>query len=105
MNELYIQRAPTVAYRRLGGEAIVMSATDSTLYNLNEIATIIWEAADGHTPLSEIVQRHVCAEYDVEPEDALRDAQELVHNLEQHGILFVSGQPLVIADHAAAGHS
>jgi Coenzyme PQQ synthesis protein D (PqqD) len=104
MNELYIQRAPTVAYRRLGGEAIVMSATDSTLYNLNEIATIIWEAADGHTPLSQIVQRHVCPEYDVEPEEALRDAEELVHNLEQHRILFVSGQPLAIADHAAAGH-
>jgi len=33
-----------------------MSATDSTLFTLNEVASLIWKSADGATPLWEIVK-------------------------------------------------
>jgi hypothetical protein len=78
----------------LGGEMMIMSALDSTLYSLNETATAIWQAADGRTPLSEIVERTVCAEYEVAPQDALQDAEELVRELASHGILRLSDQPI-----------
>ena len=65
MSEKYVSRSRAVAARELGGEMIIMSATDSTLFSLSEVATIIWRAADGRTPLSEIVERGVCAEFDV----------------------------------------
>ena len=55
-----------------------MSALDSTLLSLSEVATIIWQAADGRTPLTEIVQRRVCPEFDITPEAAYRDAQAFV---------------------------
>lgn len=101
MNGQYIQRSRSVAFRRLGQETIVMSSTDSTLFNLNEVATVIWESADGCTPLCEIVQSRICAEYEVEPETALRDAEEFVAQLAEHGLLLVSGQPLLPVAHLA----
>ncbi len=94
MNDKYIARSSAVAARQLGGEMIIMSAADSTLFSLNETATVIWLAADGKTPLSEIVQLHVCQEFDVEPEQAYRDAVELAEELSRYGILLLSDEPV-----------
>ena len=94
MNAKYIARSSSIAARRLGEEMIVMSALNSTLFTLNEVATVIWQAADGQTPLSDIVQKAVCREFDVEPELAYQDAEALVNDLAGHGILLVSKQPI-----------
>jgi len=96
MSEKYIARSPAVASRVLDGEIVIMSAIDSTLFSLSEVATIIWQAADGQTPLSEIVHKRICAEFDVSPEEAYRDAEAFVEDLAQHGILRVSSKPLEI---------
>jgi coenzyme PQQ synthesis protein D (PqqD) len=89
----YVARSPQVAARRLGDEMMVMSAADSTLFTLSEVAAAIWEAADGVTPLEEIVSRKVCSEFDVDPQTALRDAQALVEALAGHQILLLSDRP------------
>jgi Coenzyme PQQ synthesis protein D (PqqD) len=94
MSQIYISRSNSVAARELGGEMMIMSATDSTLFSLNETATIIWQAADGKTPLTEIVELRICREFDVEPEEAYRDAEELVQELARLGILMLSDQPV-----------
>jgi hypothetical protein len=94
MPEKYIARSTAIAARMLGGEMMVMSATDSTFFTLNEVATAIWHAADGRTPLSGIVAQVVCEEFDVEPEVARRDAEQFVEELSRHGILLVSDRPL-----------
>jgi hypothetical protein len=94
MTRKYIARSSAVAARQLGEEMIIMSAADSTLFSLNETATVIWLAADGKTPLSEIVQQRVCQEFDVEPEQAYRDAAELAEELARHGLLRLSDQPV-----------
>lgn len=101
MKAIYIAPAKTIASRILGEEMVIMSAVDSTLFTLSEVATVIWRAADGRTPLSEIVDRCVCAEFDVLPETALRDAQVFIEELAQHGVLRVSDQPIV--DASASG--
>jgi hypothetical protein len=90
----YIARSSAVAARKVGDEMMIMSARDSTLFSLNEVGCAIWQAADGVTPLEEIVQRVVCAEFDVAPEEALQDAQALVREMAAHGILRVSDQPI-----------
>lgn len=56
MSEKCVSRSPAIAARRLGDEMLIMSAADSTLFSLNPVATCIWQAADGLTPLSEIVE-------------------------------------------------
>jgi Coenzyme PQQ synthesis protein D (PqqD) len=93
MNDKYVIRSTAVAAREIGGEMIIMSAADSTLFNLNETASVIWRAADGNTRLSEIVDKHICHEFEVEPEQAYRDALELVEELARLGILRVSDTP------------
>ena len=52
MSDIYVARASEIAARMLGGEMMIMSARDSTLFSLNETATAIWQAADGRTPLA-----------------------------------------------------
>jgi hypothetical protein len=92
--EKYIARSSAIASRLLGGEMMVMSIADSTFFTLNEVASVIWQAADGCTPLSEIVVGKICEEFDVDCEQAQRGADRFVDELSQHGILLVSDQPL-----------
>jgi hypothetical protein len=93
-NHQYVARSTAIAARALGDETMVMSATNSTLFTLDEVASVIWEAADGVTSLEEIVVNKICAQYDITPGTALQDAQTLVEQLAGHGILLLSDHPL-----------
>jgi hypothetical protein len=92
----YVARATNVAARMIGGEMMIMSGADSSLYSLNETASILWQAADGVTPLAQIVEKHICADYAVDPATALRDAEELSEELARQGILLLSDVPVPI---------
>jgi Coenzyme PQQ synthesis protein D (PqqD) len=94
MSSLYIARNPRVAARSLDGEMMIMSGRDSTLFTLNKTATILWQSADGTTPLDEIVERRICAEFAVEPAEALQDAEHLARELATHDIIQISGEPI-----------
>jgi len=91
---LYVARSRSVAARKLGDEMLIMSGRDSTLFTLDEVATILWEAADGWKPLEEIVEEKICKEFEVERGEALQDAVALVEGLAEHGILLLSSEPL-----------
>jgi hypothetical protein len=94
MPETYIARSSAIAARMLAGEMMVMNSMDSTFFTLNDVATAIWQAADGQTPLREIVSNQVCEQFDIDPDQAQADAEQFVSELSQHGILLVSDQPL-----------
>jgi hypothetical protein len=81
---------------------MIMSAMDSTFFTLNEVATLIWQAADGRTPLSDIVASKVCPEFDVDREQAERDVEQFVDDLSRHGILLVSEHPIPSSSTEAA---
>jgi hypothetical protein len=91
----YVAKDTFVASRLMGGEMMVMSTRDSTLFTLNSVATAIWDAADGKTPLDEIVANRICKEFEISPEVAMKDAEALVEQLAGHGILIVSDQAIV----------
>lgn len=93
--EKYIARSSAIAARLIGGEMMIMSAVDSTFFTLNEVATLIWQSADGRTALSDIVTSKICPQFEVDPELAGRDAEQFVDELSQHGILIVSEQPIL----------
>jgi hypothetical protein len=95
-NSIYISRSSTIAARALAGEMMVMNSADSTFFTLNEVATTIFQAADGRTPLRDIVRDRVCAQFDIDPEQAQADAEQFVSELSSHGILLVSNQPLAM---------
>ena len=90
----YVARSPAIAAGGLGNETMVMSASSSTLFTLDEVATVIWEAADGATTIEEIVTKKVCEHYDITPEVALKDAEILVEELAEHGLLLLSEEPI-----------
>lgn len=95
MSRLYMARDPRVAARSLDGEMMIMSGRDSTLFTLNKTATILWQAADGVTPLDEIVDRKICCDFEVERAVALQDAEALARDLAAHEILQLSDQPIL----------
>ena len=97
MRPLYIARSSRVAARMLEGEMMIMSGRDSTLFTLNRTATILWQSADGVTPLEEIVKQRICAEFEVETEQALEDAESLARELALHEIMQISEDPIPVA--------
>jgi hypothetical protein len=105
MTPTYIARSTAVAARRLGDEMVVMSALDSTLFTLSEVGAVLWQAADGCTPLEEIVRERVCTAFSVDAETALRDAEEFARALAERGILLVSSQPIASPAPQAAAAS
>ncbi len=92
MPEQYLARNSRTAWRVYDGEAVVLLAEDSTLNTLNAVGTVIWEGADGKTPVSALVVR-ICAEFDVEPAQAERDVTVFIDRLSQRGLLNVSASP------------
>ncbi len=104
MSRLFVARNPRVAARSLDGEMMIMSGRDSTLFTLNKTATILWQSADGTTPLDEIVQNRICAEFEVEPAVALQDAETLARELANHEILQISEAPIP-QENSVAGES
>jgi len=90
----YVARSTAIAARVLGDETMVMSATNSTLFTLDEVATVIWESADGATPLEEIVAKEICTQYNITPEVALKDAEGFVESLAEHGLMLLSDKPI-----------
>ena len=93
-NKRYVARSTAIAARVLGDETMVMSAVNSTLFTLDEVATVIWESADGATPLEDIVINKICTQYDIAPEIALKDAEGLVEGLAEHGLMVLSDKPI-----------
>jgi Coenzyme PQQ synthesis protein D (PqqD) len=93
-NCIYIARNSAIAARALAGEMMVMNSADSTFFTLNEVATVIFQAADGRTPLREIVRDRVCEQFDVDFDEAEADAEQFVTELSHRGILVTSNQPL-----------
>jgi len=98
MSPLYIARSQKIAARVLDGEMMIMSVRDSTLFSLNGLGTTIWQAAEGATSLEEIVTQKICPEYDVEPAEALKDAETFVRKLAEHGIMLLSDRPIGAAE-------
>jgi hypothetical protein len=90
--EHYVARNPQTAWRVYEGEAVILRAEDSTLNTLNAVGTLIWETADGKTPVSAIVGR-ICEEFDVEPAEARRDADAFIERLARRGLVTVSERP------------
>ncbi|MGA9811277.1 MAG: PqqD family protein [Terriglobales bacterium] len=97
MNAKYIARSSAIASRLLGGEMMIMSTLDSTFFTLNPVATVIWQAADGRTPVAEIVAQQVCTEFEVDFETAQHDVECFVEELSGHGILLISDRPFAEA--------
>lgn len=85
------EKDPDVVSREIAGEQILVpikkkAADMAAIYVLNETGARIWDLVDGQRSLAEI-RDHLVEEYDVEPEAAGADLEEMVGQLERMGML------------------
>lgn len=77
--------------RNIAGETIVVPVRGrigdlDSIYNMGEVASLIWNHIDGRTTVGQLVER-ICAEYDVEPKTAESDALEFIAELQNAGLI------------------
>ncbi|MCS7150796.1 MAG: PqqD family protein [Endomicrobia bacterium] len=75
-----------IAYREIAGNIYIVDSKNSLLHQLNETATFIWRCLLSGKNLEEIVHK-VCLEYDVEPEIARHDVEEIVTEMINKGLV------------------
>ncbi len=67
-------------------ESIILDLNTSVYYSLNDTGAFIWERLGSGATAAEI-STELCAEFDVKPDAAARDADELIAKLSQEKLL------------------
>ncbi|HUB05400.1 MAG TPA: PqqD family protein [Myxococcales bacterium] len=82
-----------VASRLVDGVAVAVTPSDSTLHTFeNDVATEIWQLADGRHSVAQIVDR-ITEAFDVERPQAERDVVEFVRLLDERGLVELEARP------------
>ncbi len=95
MSTRCFQKDQNLVARSIAGETILVPVRSGVsdlehIYVLNEVGSRVWGLLDERTPVSQIVDA-ICAEYEASPEQAARDIDELLHNLETAGLIQPTG--------------
>ncbi len=83
---------PLLAWREIEGEVVIISPQASLLHELNATASFIWKQLNGERD-AEKIARLVAAEFDVAPEQALADTQELLAQFAERRLLRGAPEP------------
>jgi len=83
---------PRTAMRTIEGQTVVVLPDTSMIFDLNEVASFIWERMDGKHKLTDIVEE-IKNEFDIDIETASRDAAELIENLREAGLAVLDCEP------------
>lgn len=87
-------RNASVLWRELDGEAILLDPQAGCSYNLNPVGSLIWKLLDGQHSAADIVAA-ICEAYEVEPEQASQDVQQLLNDLLTNKLINTSSPSLV----------
>jgi Coenzyme PQQ synthesis protein D (PqqD) len=86
----FIIRNPTLAWREIDGETVIISPEDSQVHELNETASLIWKHAEGKT-VQEVAER-LSAVYEISVEAARADIDALVTAWQQKQLVFLAAE-------------
>jgi hypothetical protein len=91
MSTQCFQKDQNLVTRSIAGETIIVPVRSGVsdlehIYVLNAVGSRVWGLLDEQTPVSQIVDT-ICAEYEVSPEQAERDIDELLHSLEAAALI------------------
>ena len=81
-------RAPSVAWRVIQGEAVMVLPATGKVHTLNPIGTRFWELVDGQRTLGEIA-RHLHEEFDAPLERIEADCQRFAAELGERRLIAV----------------
>lgn len=80
------------AHRIIDGQAVVVNLKENAFNALNEVATRIWELADGRTQVKEIIDK-VYQEFEIDWEELKSDCLEFLNQMINKGLLTLSSYP------------
>lgn len=78
--------ADNVLFQEVDGEAVLLSLDQGCYYGLDELGTRIWKLLDQDLDNEQVVAA-IVEEYDVAPEQARRDLDRFLGDLEQSGLI------------------
>ena len=81
-----ITKVEDVIWRQIEDETVVITADGLSLHVLNPTAAFIWELCDGTKGAEEIVSI-LCEHFDVSPEEACPDVNDVIVKLEGLGLV------------------
>ncbi len=79
-----------IAYRVIDEEAVLLNPVDNRIHLLNEVATFVWKLLAEPQSIDDIVSA-VCREFDVDPERARSDIDELRVQMLEKGLIETVG--------------
>ena len=80
------RREPSVAWRVIEGEAVMVLPATGKVHTLNAVGTRFWELVDGHRSITEIV-RQLEDEFDAPAEAIAADCRRFASELAERRLL------------------
>ena len=87
--EKYVSKSSSTASRIIEGEAVIVLPKISKVTTLNEVATRIWDMADGSKKIFEIINE-LQQEYDAEPAQIKNDSIDFINKMLTENMLIIS---------------
>lgn len=75
--------------KKLDEATIIMSIEEGKYFNLNRVASRVWEMIEEPKTLEQIADQ-LLSEYEISPEDCIRDVSELISELKDLGLVVVT---------------
>lgn len=77
---------PSVVFRELDGEAVLLNLDSGVYYGLDAVGTRVWTLVAEHGTARGVCDR-MEREYDVSPDVLARDVERLIRELREKGLL------------------
>ncbi|MDZ7842508.1 MAG: PqqD family protein [Gammaproteobacteria bacterium] len=78
--------ADNVLFQEVDGEAVLLSLDEGCYYGLDELGTRIWKLINQDLDSEQVIAA-IVEEYEVEPDQARRDLEAFLGDLEQSGLI------------------
>jgi len=85
-------QAPGVISRQVEDEAVIVLPVKGEVKVINDVGAYIWALSNGERPIGEIIAA-VCAQYQVETEQAQADVLAFIESLVERGALILLPAP------------
>ena len=73
-------RGQDIIERDFQGESVLLDLNTGLYFSLNSVGSFVWRLLDGSRTARDIAE-HLSANYDVDPDTAARDTEELIRDL------------------------
>jgi len=88
----YMVKAKDLVQKEIESKSVLLNLDNGNYYTLNRTGTFIWSLIDGKKRTSEIIEQ-VVQKFDVDSSQAAMDAETLIRDLENEGLIVFHNEP------------